>query len=86
MPWLLNFNGFREKLICRIKAQLSHGFLLSEHQTLGVQEESANEERDNSRGSACDPGSQTSGAERRNAMCRAPLPRAFYPKPCRSLT
>lgn len=34
VPWLLNFNGFLEKLICRIKAQLSQGFLLSEHQTL----------------------------------------------------
>lgn len=44
MPWLLNFNGFHEKLICRIKAQLSQGFLLSEQQTLRSPAESGNEE------------------------------------------
>lgn len=65
VPWLLNFNGFREKLICRIKAQLSQGFLLSEHQTLRSPAESANEEQDTSWGSTATagPGSgaQTSG-------------------------
>lgn len=39
MPWLLNFNGFCEKLICRIMALLSRGFPLSEPQTLGAQQE-----------------------------------------------
>lgn len=65
VPWLLNFNGFREKLICRIKAQLSQGFLLSEHQTLRSPAESANEEQDTSWGSTATAGpgsgSQTSG-------------------------
>lgn len=65
MPWLLNFNGFREKLICRIKAQLSQGFLPSEHQTLRSPAESANEEQDTSWGSTATAGpgsgSQMSG-------------------------
>lgn len=46
VPWLLNFNGFREKLICRIMALLSCGFLLSEPQTLGSPAGSVNEEQD----------------------------------------
>lgn len=58
VPWLLNFNGFREKLICRIKARLSRGFPLSEHQPLRIRAESANEEQDASRGSACHSGTQ----------------------------
>lgn len=81
MPWLLNFNGFREKLICRIKAQLSQGFLLSEHQTLRSPAESANEEQDTSWGSTVTAGpgsgSQTSGES--TEMPRALLPPAFYP-------
>lgn len=56
MPRLLNFNGFLEKLICRIKAQLSQGFLLSEHQTLRSPAESANEEQGTSWGSTATAG------------------------------
>lgn len=44
VPWLLNFNGFCEKLICRIMALLSRGFPLSEPQTLGSPAGSVNEE------------------------------------------
>jgi len=56
VPWLLNFNGFCEKLICRIMALLSRGFPLSEPQTLGSPAGSKNEERDAFRAQSPAPG------------------------------